>query len=101
MLGMMSAYANGPMLGVFGGPDENICLVSKVIADSPASQAGIQIDDRILSFDGQPIANFRDLQSLIATKQPGDTVTLTLVREEEMMETTVTLARRGDPSEWR
>jgi uncharacterized protein len=101
MLGLMADYADGPMLGVFGGPDENICLVSEVVTDSPASQAGILVGDRIVSFDGEPIVNFRGLRSLIATKQPGDTVSLTFIRDDKTMETTVTLGRRGDPSDWK
>jgi S1-C subfamily serine protease len=51
--------------------------------------------DLIIAFDGKPIADFDELLShLITTKSPGDTVVLTILRDGNQMDVTVTLGSR-------
>jgi membrane protease YdiL (CAAX protease family) len=94
---MMAQYAEGPVLGVMAGPDTTACIVSEVVPNSAAFEAGIKIGDRVLTFDGQPIANFPELKTAISSRRPGDTVIVTLVRQGKPLVIKVTLKRRGPP----
>ncbi len=47
---------------------------------SPAEKAGLRLDDVILEIDGQKITEQNPLQALIRTHQPGDTITLKVLR---------------------
>jgi S1-C subfamily serine protease len=84
-------------------------LVEQVSPDSPASKAGLKGGDRtvtvqgqrftiggdiITKIDGKAITSFDELIAYLATKQPGDKVTLTVVRGDKTIEVPVTLAAR-------
>jgi len=82
--------------------------VFDVTAGGPADQAGIHAGDTptrlqginaggdlIIAFDGKPVDSFEKLLSyLITTKSPGDTVVLTVLRDGQSMDFTVTLSAR-------
>lgn len=63
-------------------------VVSKVLAGSPAAQAGIAAGDRITSVNDTPIAEWSQLQRMISTSA-GETLTLGIVRDQSSK--TVTL----------
>jgi predicted PurR-regulated permease PerM len=50
--------------------------ITAVDPDGPAEDAGLSVDDMILSIDGQPFDGFSQLQSVLNTKTPGDSVHL-------------------------
>jgi serine protease Do len=56
-------------------------LVADVQADTPAAKAGIKAGDVVLSVDGQPIKDARELSRRIAGFQPGATVKLNVLRD--------------------
>ncbi len=62
--------------------------VGTVLPGSAAAQAGLQTGDRILAIDGQKVAQFEDIQRLVAAR-PDQKLTLDLVRGGH--EQTVTL----------
>lgn len=66
-------------------------VVSQVSADGPAGKAGIQVGDTITSVDGTSISNAEDLLTILATKHPGDTVSLKVDRDGSAMSFTVKL----------
>ena len=82
--------------------------VTSVVPDGPADQAGIRAGDTptsitglnaggdlITAMDGQPIASFDELLSFLVTnKSPGDTVVLTVLRDGQPVDITVTLGTR-------
>lgn len=68
----------------------------EIVADSPAAKAGLMVGDKITEFEGQPIANFEELTTAIASRLPGDTVTIKFLRAGEPRETKVTFDRWGD-----
>jgi 2-alkenal reductase len=82
--------------------------VTQVTPDGPADQAGIRGGsqptdlgnlqaggDVILAIDGQPVVTFDDLLGYLTThKSPGETVVLTILRDGQMMDVTVTLGTR-------
>ncbi len=66
-------------------------LVRLVEPGSPAAQAGIQIRDVITAFDGQPLKEEAALSRALNGHKPGDTVTLTILRDGQTMDVKVTL----------
>jgi serine protease Do len=66
--------------------------VREVVTDSPAARAGLQEEDIITKIDGQALTEERGVVEIIQSKKVGDTVTLTIMREEETIELKATLA---------
>lgn len=56
-------------------------LVGDVSPDSPALAGGIQAGDVILSFDGKPVKNSRDLPPIVAATPIGDTAKVEIMRD--------------------
>ena len=71
-------------------------LVTQVFDGDPADKAGIQINDIILSVDGQPVSTGRELSSMIANTPVGHKTKLELIRDDRKKTVTVTLAKRDD-----
>lgn len=69
----------------------NGALVVEVIEGLPAGAAGIQVGDIIVAVDGEPATLEIDLRNRIYFHNPGDTITLDLLRAGEMMQMEVTL----------
>lgn len=82
--------------------------VLEVAQGGPADQAGIKAGttptrfdrlnaggDLIVGFDGKPVTNFDQLLSMLyLNKSPGDSVVLTVLRDGQQMDITVTLGTR-------
>lgn len=94
-IALMHQYAGSPMMGVFGANEGKQCLVSGIVPDSPAAEAGIMVGDVVTAFDGDPLVSFSELFPLVQSRQPGDVVTLELLRDGEPITVHVTLRRRG------
>ena len=69
-------------------------LISSVLPNTPAAKADLKEGDIVLSVDGQPVNRPNHLQSLVARKHPGDTVTLAIRRNTEDLTIRVTLGER-------
>ena len=67
-------------------------VIGEVLADEPAALAGLRPGDRVLSVDGQPVADWRDLVGLVQA-HPDQVLTLKLERGGD--EVTVTLTPRA------
>jgi S1-C subfamily serine protease len=89
----------------FGG------LVSEVVADGPAAEAGLEGGDDKLTFqaaryrvggdvildiDGTQIVGPDDLAKVVAAHRPGDKVTVTILRDNQRKEIELTLGNRPD-----
>lgn len=59
---------------------------------SPLHEAGLDRGDVLTSFDGRRLTSASDLRRLVASKQPGDSVSLGFRRQGRDLETTVALA---------
>ena len=70
--------------------------ITTVDQDSPAGKAGLREQDVILSFNGQPVSNSRDLRKFIRQTPPGQTVKLGISREGQMQTVPVQLANRKE-----
>jgi S1-C subfamily serine protease len=94
---MMAAYANSPVLGVAGAPDDSVCVIRHVVQDSAASKAGLQVGDVVIAFNGQAIRDFPHLAKSVRLYQPGDTIAVSINRAGSTMKVNVVLQRRGGP----
>src|SRR3989344_2050165 len=65
-----------------------------ITANSPAKTAGLKEKDVILTFNGEKITKDNSLASIIARYNPGDKVTLKVLRGGEEMDVGVTLTER-------
>jgi S1-C subfamily serine protease len=98
------------------GNDLNVTrgvLVRQVVPESPADGVlqgdtgtteveGVQVPtggDVILAIDGQQIRSGEDLSSYLTETRPGETVTLTVLRDGERMQVKVELDERPPPGE--
>lgn len=65
--------------------------VNKVDGDGAGAAAGLQEGDVITSVDGKHVSKMAELQEYLATKRPGDKVTLTYLHNKKSVTKTVTL----------
>lgn len=65
-----------------------------IVADSPAATAGLKAEDIITAIDGQAIDREHPLDLVLLTHAPGDTVTLTVLRDGTSQSIDVTLGTR-------
>jgi len=72
-------------------------IVQQVFADSPAHKAGVKRGDIIKAIDGEDVPSTGDLLTGLKDKEPGDEVTLKLLRDDEEMTLQVTLGERPEP----
>lgn len=84
-------FRRGAFLGVGGQPTEDGCAISQVHAGSAASQAGLAVGDVIVRFNDKPVADFEGLKNLISENDAGDTVTMELKRNGQMMKREIKL----------
>lgn len=66
-------------------------VVHSVHPDGRAAAAGFQPGDRLVQLDGKEIAKLDDLRKIMATKRPGETMPVTVKRNEDTIELPVTL----------
>jgi len=84
-----------PQLALFAGAQ-----VVEVVADSPASAAGLQVGDVITAVDDQELGGDASLAELIGGYAPGDQVTLTVARgESSATDQTLTVVLGENPED--
>lgn len=65
--------------------------ITRVVEDSAAEDAGLQVGDVIIGLDGVPIVDWPDLIAQVRSHQPGDTVEMIVLRDGEETSITATL----------
>jgi serine protease Do len=75
-----------------GLPFEPGALVNRVEAKSPASAAGLKPNDLIVELSGRPIDGDGALKQAVASRRPGESVSVVVVRGGRRVTTTVALA---------
>jgi S1-C subfamily serine protease len=78
-----------------GLPVEQGALVVEVYEDTPAAQAGLQVDDIITAVSGDPLDEERTLADRLVAYEEGDMVTLAVLRGGEEIQIHVTLGPRA------
>jgi 2-alkenal reductase len=109
-LGVRGSSLTPSLVEAMGLPVENGAYFANIIPNGPAEKAGLEgedetvtIDKRLVSIggdvvtaiDGQPVRSFDDLLIYIALEaEPGEKVVLTIWRDGEFLDLTVTLEDR-------
>jgi len=107
-LGLSSSELGLAEIEALGVDTYTGAYVITVVPGGPADQAGIRAGetttsisglnaggDLITALDGQPVTSFDELLSyLVTNKSPGDTVVLTVLRDGQPVDVTVTLGTR-------
>lgn len=70
--------------------------VQQVVSGSPADKAGVLKGDIITKLDGQRVDSKTQLSEIIAKKKAGNTITITIYRDEKTIEIKTTLANATD-----
>ena len=71
-------------------------LIRNVLSDSPASNAGLQVDDIITAIDGKEIKSATDLNNVLDTKKVGDKITITVNRKGNNVDVELTLGELSE-----
>jgi serine protease Do len=104
-LGVTLESVRGEFARVYRLPDARGAIVADMPQDrsgqpTPAAKAGLQTNDVIVEFNGQPVQDSNDLIAKVAGTAVGQTVVLTFLRDVEgkldRRSVNVTLAERPD-----
>ena len=79
VLGIITTEVNEYTAYLYGLPSAGI-LVTSIDEDAPVAKSGLRIGDVIVAIDGKETTTVSGVQSVLKTKQAGDTVTVTVVR---------------------
>lgn len=93
-----AAKGNDAYLGAVTALKDGKIIVTNVSRQSPAWIAGLNVNDEILSIDGNRINNVSDprlseVEKFISTKRPGEKILISFNRDGLIRQTEVTLVR--------
>lgn len=89
---MDKGYVSGrPLVGITARATRSGLLVDSVSEGSGAAAAGIQPGDLIVKAEGQVVKSVDELNDIRDQKKAGDNLQLTVIREGELLNVTVTL----------
>ena len=84
LLGVQTVEATPELREHMGADSEEGVLVSKVLKNMPAEDAGVEVGDLIVAVDGESVEDAGDLISALKGKE-GETIELDLVRDGRPM----------------
>ena len=73
----------GAAFGAYSVPDDKRLRITRIWKETPAAEAGLQVGDRIVSVDGQPVKDEYDVLRVIVNHSVGDQVFFVIEREAE------------------
>ena len=79
--------------------DRNGAIISQVMKDSPAEDAGVKEQDVIIDVDGEKVNDSSNLKNRISSGRPNDKTKLTVIRDGHEKHLTVTLGLRPGEKE--
>jgi serine protease Do/serine protease DegQ len=81
LLGVVIMSITPDLAEVYGLPDTSGALITDVTADSAAEQAGLLIDDVIVSINEEPVRDSGALRNSIGLLRPGENVRVGFIRD--------------------
>jgi serine protease Do len=96
MLGVQLAEFTPELAEGFGMTGQQGVLIAQVIDGKPAARAGLQRNDVIVEFNGQPANDLQKLRLKVADTPPGKPATLVVLRGGKRMTFNVTLADKEE-----
>ena len=83
-----------------GIDQETGVMVFQVEPGAPAKKAGLTMGDVIVGFNGKPVTDFYDLPRLLVEDVAGKQTKLTVIREDKLLELTITpVEKEGENDE--
>ena len=93
-LGISGVDVSPEVAARFGLETREGAVVDSVQPGSGAADAGLEANDIIVALDGEPIRSMSDLVVTLRDYDPGDTVTLDILRDGDELRVDVTLGER-------
>ena len=81
-LGINYDELDGEKADNFGVSSSEGVIITKVIDQGAAKEAGLEANDVIIKMNNVAISKFSDLQGFLGSKRPGDSVDVTVIRNE-------------------
>lgn len=85
MAGVMTQTLTPELAAAFHLPNEKGALVSQVLPNSPAAQAGLKVGDVIKKVNGVEVSNAGQVKNLIGLVRAGSKVELSIVRNKKQL----------------
>ena len=85
---------NDAYLGVSIDEEMGGIRITQVIADTPAARAGLKANDVLLALGNKRITGSDDFMEMMRQRSVGDSITLTVRRDKEVLYIQATLVRR-------
>lgn len=85
-LGVILQPIDKDLADAWGLKEQEGILISDVVKDSPATQAGLQEGDIILQAQGKPVKSVSKLRNEIALMAPGSTLKLKVLRNNKKLD---------------
>jgi len=98
---MRAGHGGGPLPFLGVKIDDRVdggggALITEVVADAPADQAGVAVGDVVVGVDGQSVQGAGGLIAAIRDAKPGDVLRLDIERNGAVQTIDVTLIERDD-----
>jgi serine protease Do len=78
-------------------PRDSGVVLADVLPGSPAAQAGLRAGDVVVTLDGKPMENGRQLHVNLYRRLIGDTIAIEVQREKQIFKILVPMTERADP----
>lgn len=91
-LGVLIQDVTRELAESFGMKKPHGALIAKVLADSPAEEAGLEVGDVVVSYDGEEISFSSDLPPIVGNTPVGETVPVEIIRRGKTRTLQVTIA---------
>lgn len=93
-LGVATTELTNELRSYFGVPEEAGLLVARVVEDSAAATAGVQVGDILTAVNGNAVESTGDLIRQVGRLEPGSAVDLELWRDGSLQTLGATLGKR-------
>lgn len=87
---------SGALLGIKGTAVDSGLKITEVYPDEPAAEAGVEVGDVLVTFNGRKVIDIQQLYDLVGQYPPGRRVNLQLIRDGEAVDVRVRLGIRWD-----
>ncbi|HEX4824661.1 MAG TPA: Do family serine endopeptidase [Candidatus Polarisedimenticolaceae bacterium] len=91
---MNSSPVNDRAKAYYKLPDTTGVIIAEVAPKGPAAEAGVRKNDVVRKIDGEAVKDNQDLLARIASRKPGETVRLEIMRDGEPVHVDVKLTTR-------
>jgi S1-C subfamily serine protease len=96
-IGVEPADLSPELMETFGVRARKGVLITGVLQNGPAAQAGVRPGDVVVQVGGKDVSNVSELLSMVAALKPGAATPFKLQRRDDGVEVTVTPGKRPKP----